>query len=242
VLAALVAFRLATALMSVHTPTAGEYWDYTVLLHGPQCKPHHQGSAADAPWARPRRMTVLTDSVLLGGAPVLRATRPCWRVATFGRPFIGMDDAERDVRKRHRRVAPVVVLGLGYNSNWEPNRKRYAFWSGQFDERALRLLRTLRRFGARQFVWVDVREPTKRITPRKAWGELPMAWYLQYVNERLRRLDRKRDDLVLAHWNTASHRPGLTYDALHLNPRGARLMASTIRGTIRDESSRQARR
>jgi hypothetical protein len=236
--AALVALRLAATLLA---PAAAGHIDdnnYTTLLHGPQCRPYHRDATAAAPaWARPRRMTVLTDSVLLGGAPALRAAKPCWRVATVGRPFLGIADVARELGRR--RVAPVAVIGLGYNSSWERHRLHYAFWAAHFDRDARRLLATLRRRGARQFVWVTVRQPTKRTTPRKAWGELPLGWYLRYVNERLRRLDRRRDDLVLADWNAASRRPGLTYDAIHLNPRGARLMARTIRRAIGAESRRQ---
>jgi hypothetical protein len=183
-------------------------------------------------------MTVVTDSVLLGGAPALRAVRPCWHVTTIGRPFLDMPDARRAVS--HRKVAPVAVIGLGYNSSWERDRLHYSFWADHFDRDAQRLLSTLRRRGAKQFIWVTVRQPTKRTAPRKAWGELPLAWYLRYVNERLRRLDRSRDDLVLADWNAASKRRGLTYDAIHVNPRGARLMAHTIRAAISRESQRQA--
>jgi hypothetical protein len=184
-------------------------------------------------------MTVLTDSVLLGGAPSLRERRPCWRVATAGMPFLGIKDAPRQLHGR--RVAPLAVIGLGYNSSWERRRAHYEFWAGQFDRDADRLLRTLRRRGAREFVWVTVREPTKRTAPRKSWPELERLWYLRYVNERLRRLDRERDDLVLADWNTASRQRGLTFDALHLNPKGAKLMVTTIRKAIAAESRRQAR-
>jgi hypothetical protein len=137
-------------------------------------------------------------------------------------------------------VAPVAVIGLGYNSSWERGRVHYKFWAGKFDRDAVRLLRALRRRGARQFVWVTAREPTKRVTPRSSWEELPRLWYLRYVNERLRRLDRQRDDLVLADWNAASKRRGLTYDALHLKPKGAKLMVTTIRSAIDAESRRQS--
>jgi hypothetical protein len=234
VILALTALRVTSVLLAAATPGPGGYWDYTPLLHGPQCKPYHRGSASMPDWARPQRMAVLTDSVLLGGAPTLRAARPCWRVGTYGRPFLATKDAAHELG-RHR-VPRLVVIGLGYNSSWERNRKHYKFWASHFDRDATQLLHTLRRRGARQFVWVTVREPTKRIVPRKAWAELPRIWYLHYVNERLRLLDRSRDDLVLADWNTASKRRGLTYDALHVNPRGAKLMVRTIRGTIRAES------
>jgi hypothetical protein len=228
------------AALAVLAPTAAARIDdnnYTTFLHGPQCRPYHRDSAAAPAWARPRRMTVLTDSVLLGGAPAMRAAKPCWRVATMGRPFLGLRDAAHELGRR--RVAPVVVIGLGYNSSWERHRLHYAFWAAHFDRDTHRLLTELRHRGAREFVWVTVRQPTRRTTPRKAWGELPLSWYLRYVNERLRRLNRRRDDLVLADWNAASKRPGLTYDAIHLNPRGAGLMARTIRRTISAESRRQ---
>jgi hypothetical protein len=182
-------------------------------------------------------MTVLTDSVLLGAAPTLRAARPCWRVGTYGRPDLATKDSARELGKH--RVAPLVVIGLGYNSNWERGRKHYAFWARHFDADARRLLARLRRRGAKQFVWVNVRQPTRRVTPRSYWDQLKQLWYLPYVNERLRRLDRARDDLVLADWNGASRRPGLTYDSLHVKPRGAKVMARTIRAAIVTESRRQ---
>jgi hypothetical protein len=238
VLLALAALRVASVLLAAATPGPGGYWDYTPLLHGPQCKPYHRGSPSMPDWARPRQMAVLTDSVLLGGAPALRAARPCWRVATYGRPDLATKDAALELG-RHR-VPPLVVIGLGYNSSWERNRKHYKFWADHFDQDATELLHTLRQRGARQFVWVTVREPTTRIVPSRAWAELPKIWYLPYVNERLRLLDRSRNDLVLADWNTASNRPGLTYDALHLNPRGAKVMVRTVRRAILAESHRQS--
>ena len=232
----LLALRIATALFAT-TPGPGGYWDYGPLLHGPQCRPHHVGAASLPGWARGRQMTVLTDSVLLGAAPTLRAARPCWRVGTYGRPFLGIDKAAAELP---RRVKPLVVIGLGYNSNWERRRAHYAFWAKHFDADTNRLLRTVRRRGAKQVIWLTAREPQKRFVPRKAWEELGRLWYLRYVNERLRRIDRQSDDVALADWNSASKRGGLTYDALHVNPRGAKLMVRTIRSAITAEARRQA--
>jgi hypothetical protein len=87
---------------------------------------------------------------------------------------------------------------------------------------------------------VTLREPTRRTVPPQAQGELGQySWYFPYVNERLRRLDRRRDDLVLADWAAASDRPGLTYDSIHLNPSGGALMARTIWRTVSREARRQ---
>jgi lysophospholipase L1-like esterase len=188
-------------------------------------------------------MTTLVDSVLLSGAPALRAARPCWRVYTRGRPALMIRVAEREIAARHRRVSKLVVIGLGYNSLWERHRRHHARWAGRFDRDARRLLRTLRRLGARQFVWVTLREPTRKTVPPSGWRELGLySWYFPYVNERLHRLDRRRSDLVLADWAAVSRRRGLTYDSIHLNPRGARLMAKTIRAAVFKEAARQARR
>jgi hypothetical protein len=200
------------------------------------------GRHAAPAWERPRRMTVLVDSVLLSGARPLRAEMPCWRIDMRGRPAIMIRIAERELRARGRRVAPLVVVGLGYNSLWERRRRRYRVWARRFDGEAQRLLRTLRRLGARQIVWVTLREPNARTVPPRARGELgEYSWYFPYVNERLRRLDRRRDDLVLADWRAASNRPGLTYDSIHLDVRGGRLMARTIKGAIVAEARRQVR-
>jgi hypothetical protein len=177
--------------------------------------------------------------VLLSGLPALRARRPCWRIATYGRPALMVGAAERELRRRSH-VARLVVVGLAYNSLWERGRRRYRFWARRFDGEARRLLRTLHRLGARQIVWVTLREPTRRTVPPRAQGELGQySWYFPDVNERLRRLDRRRDDLVLADWARASDRPGLTYDSIHLNSSGGALMARTIWRTVSREARRQ---
>jgi hypothetical protein len=234
----LVAAVAAAASLAAQVPGPGGYWDYHSVLNGPQCKPHHRDIDAVAEWAKPRNMTILTDSVLLGSAPTLREAKPCWRVVGIGGPGLAADRAVSELGKR--RVAPVVVIGLGYNSHWERRRAHYARWAKYFDRTAKKLLKALSARGARQFVWLTVRQPTKRIVPRSAWGEIPTEFYLRYVNESLRRLDRQRDDLVLSDWNKASQRNGLTYDSLHVKRKGAKLMVRTIRKTIIDEAQRQA--
>ena len=235
---ALVAALVATVALAAHVPGPAEYWEYKKLLNGPQCKPHHRDTSAVAAWAKPRRMTILTDSVLLGSAPSLREAKPCWRVAGVGRPALAVDGAVRELGKR--RVAPVVVIGLGYNASWERRRVHYARYAKYFDRTAKTLLKTLRARGARQFVWLTVRETSKRIVPRRAWGDIPAQFFHRYINERLRKLDSERDDLVLADWNKVSQRKGLTGDSIHVNEKGAPLMVKTIRTTILDEAERQA--
>jgi hypothetical protein len=175
-------------------------------------------------------MTVLVDSVLLSGKSALHPVMPCWRQSLRGRPALMVRIAERELRRRGRRVAPLVVIGLGYNSLWERRRRHYSTWAARFDREALGLLSTLRRLGGRQFIWVTLREPTARTVPPFARSELSLySWYFPWVNERLHALEERREDLVLADWAAASRRPGLTYDTIHLTERGALLMARTIK-------------
>jgi hypothetical protein len=160
----------------------------------------------------------------------------------YGRPALMIRFAASELRRRGTRVGRLALVGLGYNSLWERGRRRYGVWSRRFDREARNLLRTLRRLGARRVVWVTLRRPSPRTVPPSARGELGQySWYFGYVNQRLRRLDRRRDDLVLADWAKASNRSGLTYDSIHLNPKGAALMARTIWSTVGREARRQTR-
>ena len=227
---------VAAAVLLFAAAVAAPHAQGSRQAHG--CAPG--GSPTAVSWARDRHMLVIVDSVLLGGAPALKSAMPCWHVTIRGRPALMIRIAEKELRAQHPRVPKLVVVALGYNSLWERGRKRYGLWSRRFDHEALALLGTLRRLGARQFVWVTLRQPNASIVPPGSLGELRQyAWYFPYVNERLRRLARRRDDVVLADWATASNRRGVTYDTIHLNSAGAALMATTIKHAITDEATRQ---
>lgn len=191
-------------------------------------------------WARSLKMTVLVDSVLLSGKPSIRRAHRCYRIGWRGRPAWMLKHAAEELSSA-KHVAPLVVIGIGYNSLFQRHRRRYDYWARRWDREAAWLLRVLRRKGAKQFVWVMLREPTPQTVPRYAVRELSSySWYFPYVNERLRRLDRRRDDLVLADWARVGDRPGITYDSIHLNSRGGKLMARLIKRTINREALRQA--
>lgn len=195
-----------------------------------------------APWARPRRATLLVDSVLLSAYPGVKQAMPCWHIAKRGRPALMIRIAEAELRAAGRRVSPIVVVGLGYNSLWERNRRNYGRWAARFDAEASKLVATLKRLGARQIVWVKLREPNARTVPPGARGELNQySWYFPYVNARLKRIARARRDVVLADWTKAADRPGVTYDSIHCNSRGALLMGRTIKRAINAEARHQAR-
>jgi hypothetical protein len=206
------------------------------------CEPSGPPTTVKPRWWTARRQTVLVDSVLLGGTVAMRERFRRWRLEIVGEPAVMLPAMEERMAARSRPVARLVVIGIAYNSLWERGRHNYSRWARKFDTEAKELLATLRRKGARQFVWVTLRGARRSVIPPGAlWQHNRYAWYFPYVTERLRRLDRQRDDLVLAPWDQVSDRRGLTYDAIHLNPEGAALMARTIQQTIQAEGRRQTR-
>ena len=196
--------------------------------------PDSQAVVADGPAPdRARRLG------LARGKLALRDAFKRWKLRFVGEPAIMLPAMEERIAGRNR-VAKLVVLGIGYNSIWERRRRNYSTWARKFDSEAKELLSTLRKKGARQFVWVTLRDARRRMIPHSAlWQYDRYAWYFPYVNQRLRRLDAMRDDLVRARWDEISNRTGITYDAIHLNPVGAELMAKTIRTAVLEEGERQ---
>jgi hypothetical protein len=209
----------------------------------PRCRAYDPGRDPKlASWATPRRATLLVDSVLLSALPGIRKAMPCWHIARRGRPALMIRIAERELSAAGKRVSPLVVVGLGHNTLWERNRRNYDTWAARFDAESRKLVATLRRLGARQIVWVTLREPRPAIVPPGSGAELARyAWYFPYVNARLRKLDDERGDLSLADWTAAADRPHITYDTMHCNTRGALLMGRTIKRAINAEARRQAR-
>lgn len=205
-------------------------------LSAPACAPAESRPGPPPDWVSARQATVVVDSVLLGGVPELRRAFAGWNMRVVGRPAIMLGAAEAQIRSGPR-VAPLAIVGVGYNSLWERGRRNHALWAGRFDAAARSLVRALRARGAKVVVWVTLRDAGRGVIPSSAlWQHDAYAWYFPYVNERLRALDRTRDDTFLADWSRVSRRTGLTYDAIHLNPTGARLMAKTIREAVSDQA------
>ena len=192
------------------------------------CPPADRRPGPPPAWARARRATILVDSVLLGGVPALGLRG--WRTASLGRPAIMLPAAEQQIRAggrwRRWRSSASATTRSGSGTAQLPT------WAAAFDRQARALVEALRARGAPDRVGDTARCRARRDPLRGLWQFDAYAWYFPYVNERLRRLDRARDDLVLAEWDRVSKRTGVTYDAIHVNPRGASLMARTIHAAI----------
>lgn len=181
------------------------------------------------PRAVDRRVHIITDSVVLGAEQVVRQRLAGWDVGLEGRLALTVRDAEAALRKRREALPRTVVVALGYRSNWERHRRRYDTWAHRFDQDADRLVATLRSLGAEHIVWVTLRELEPDIVPGGWKGALGRyGFYFPYVNERLQALVERNPDVTLADWQPIAARPGITFDAVHLNDKGRTLMAAVI--------------
>ena len=199
----------------------------------PPLDPALLGQPPDASW--PKRLVVITDSVLLGATPTLVKSLSDWRVTVVGRSALTIRDAVGALRQQPDATAPIIVVGLGHNSVWEKNRKNFASWSAAFDKSVEDLLALLGQRGAQKIVWLTLRECALELLPKtgdslaqyREW-----CWWFPYANERLRAIKQQHRDMALADWTTVSRRPGVTYDSVHVNVQGAKLMTALIRVAI----------
>jgi len=201
--------------------------------HAKAVRPSFFGSAPLDP-SSPRSLTLLTDSVALGVRAALPNALSGWNVEVLGRPALMIKHATREFLPPERKVGAVVVIGLGYNSLFERERRTYDRWAQQWDREATQLLHDLRARGAQRFVWITLREPSLSVlNERGRRGYERAAWYFPYVNERIRKLAALRNDVRVADWAAVSNIPNLTGDAIHLNGAGIQLMTQTITGVVR---------
>ncbi len=202
----------------------------TSAVSEPASPPAGRGIPIDPAW--PKTLTLLTDSVTLGVRSALPAALADWKVEVVGRPALMVKQAVPEFL-RGRSVGSVVVVGLAYNSLFEKNRRSYDRWAAMWDREAETLLSDLGARGAKKIVWVTLREPSAEVvTPQGRTQYALYAWFFPYVNERLRALAARHPEIALADWCAVSNVPGVTYDLIHLNNAGVRLMTSTIAATV----------
>lgn len=119
----------------------------------PPLDPALLGKPLDASW--PKRLVVVTDSVLLDATPTLVKSLSDWQVTIVGRSALMIRNAVDALRQQPGATAPVIVVGLGHNSVWEKDRKNFARWSATFDKSVDDMLALLRQRGAQKIVWLS---------------------------------------------------------------------------------------
>ncbi|HWZ88950.1 MAG TPA: acyltransferase family protein, partial [Polyangiaceae bacterium] len=160
--------------------------------------PAQRGVALRPEW--PKTLTLLSDSVTLAVAKSLPAALPGWKVEVLGRPALMVKQVVPEFLNA-RSVGSVVVIGLGYNSLFEKDRKNFERWSAVWDRGAERLLADLKACGAKKLVWITLREPSPELVTdagRDQYREY--AWFFPYVNERIHALAARHPELAVADW------------------------------------------
>ncbi len=211
-----------------------------LFVLAPASATHAEESAATQEMLWPKTLTVVTDSVALVVGSALRAALPGWRIGVLGRPALMVNQAIPEFLK-DRNVGAIVVVGLGYNSQFEKDRKNEARWIALWDHRAEHLLRSLKQRGAKKVIWLTLREPSVEVVTRKGQAQYELyAWYFPYVNERIRELAKRHPEVIIADWASVSDVPDVTTDLIHLNKAGAKLMAETIARALQAPSRSSA--
>jgi formylglycine-generating enzyme required for sulfatase activity len=193
------------------------------------------GIALDPRW--PKQLYVIGDSVMLGAKPFLPKAFPDWQVTFQGRPALMVRKAIEELPEGP--LGSVAVVAVGYNSLWQKDRQNFQVWADRFDKNADDMIAALKQRGVHKVVWVLLREVNPEMLPGGGvnGGAAVMqyhkySWYFPYVNERLRAAKLRHPDLALADWVNAARQGGITYDAIHLNPRGAELMVNVVRVAV----------
>jgi hypothetical protein len=177
------------------------------------------------------RVTLFSDSVGLGAATALPNAFPAdWQVTTIGTPAYMVEQLlERHViptlTYNRSVIGDHVVIGSGYN---------YPYWDpARFDRSIDAMIDTLTAAGVKHVYWVTLREVKPQYVSASAWNQmLPYSWYFPTVNDHLERALQRHPNLTLVDWAAAADQPGITYDAIHLNPTGAALYSKLIADAV----------
>jgi hypothetical protein len=197
------------------------------------------GTTVEAVAPRSQRVVMFTDSVGLGAEYALPRAFPAgWDVRVDGRPAEMVNELERNFVRPRLATNPEwfgdhVVIAAAYNAP-------YWDWP-RLDREIDSLIDVLTAAGVKHVYWVTLREVDRRYVSASGWRQIqPYAWYFPTVNERLEAALARHPNLTLVDWAAAANRPGLTYDAIHLNPTGAELYSSLIRQAVDAATTRVA--
>jgi hypothetical protein len=193
---------------------------------------NYPGPDIDSSWAK--EVYVVTDSVVLGAKFAIQKNFRAigWKSTVDGRPAMQIKAGIKEFVKTHPKLPEIAVVALAYNSLWEKDRKNFDKWAKHFDSEVELMLKQLSSRGVKKVVWVLLREPTEAVvSPKNKTAKMQYtkyAWYFPYVNERLKAVREKHPEMALADWPSVSQTTGLTYDLIHLNPKGAQTMTEEI--------------
>jgi hypothetical protein len=184
-----------------------------------------------------KRVYMVTDSVGLGAANALPQAFPAdWQVTVDGTPALFVEQLESKWVRTEMASNPGVfgdyaIVAGGYN---------YPFWDpGRFDRSVDSIIAAFEQAGVKNIFWVTLRDVKPQYISASAWTQVqPYYWYFPTVNEHLRAAVARHPDLSLIDWAAIADRPGLTYDAIHLNTFGAAEYSNNIARVVMSAATR----
>ncbi len=198
-------------------------------------------TAAPARAAAPasQRVYMVTDSVGLGAKDAVPAAFPPeWQVIVDGTPALFVEQMESKYVRANMAGNPGVfgdyaIVAGGYN---------YPYWDpARFDRSIDSIITAFEQAGVKYVFWVTLREVKPEYITASAWTQVqPYYWYFPTVNAHLRAAVSRHPNLSLIDWAALADRPGLTYDAIHLNTTGAAEYSANIARVVMSTSSRLA--
>lgn len=183
------------------------------------------------------RVYMVTDSVGLGAANAVPAAFPAdWDVVVEGTPALFVEQLESKYVRTRMAESPSIlgdfaVVAGGYN---------YPYWDpARFDRSIDSIIAAFEEAGVKYVFWVTLREVKPEFITASAWTQVqPYYWYFPIVNAHLRAAVARHPNLSLIDWAAIADRPGLTYDAIHLNTLGAAEYAANIARVVMSTPTR----
>lgn len=181
-----------------------------------------------------QKVYMVSDSVGLGTRGVFgRSFPPGWQAVVDGTPamFVEQLEARYVWGAAPGLIGDHAVVAGGYNyPYWDPVR---------FDRSIDSIVAAFLSRGAKHVYWVTLREVKPQYISPAAWRQVqPYYWYFPTVNAHLERAVERHPQLTLVDWAAVADRPGITYDAIHLNTAGAELYSSIVRDAVETAISR----
>lgn len=184
-----------------------------------------------------KRVYMVSDSVGLGAKAAVPAAFPAdWQVTVDGTPALFVEQLLSKHVQYREATSPSVfgdyaIVAGGYN---------YPYWDpARFDRSIDAMVDELVRAGSKHVFWVTLREVKPQFVSGSAWTQVqPYYWYFPTVNAHLRSALDRHPQLSLIDWAALADRPGLTYDAIHLNTYGAHEYANLVSDTVQTAATR----
>lgn len=184
------------------------------------------GASSPASAATPsRELLVVSDSVVLGAVNDIHRAFLGWNVTIAGRQGLFADDAAELAWANRAAIGDTAVVAVGYN---------YPVWNpALFDTWIDQMLTRLTEAGAKRVYWITLRNLVPGADGvQSVWEKSGIYRSYPEANAKLAAAKARWPQLALVPWHEVGAGGGLTWDGIHLNPAGAKLMATLIHDEV----------